>query len=139
MIGRDHEIRESNPRQYQLVGSEDLRDELQRSSNEPQPAETKEDAEARNDFWSVEGDFICRHHNEPRVQLPVPREESFPIPVDVTRTTHTNLDVVQEKRINDYWNVDGDRNLSDSWPGFTKFTLLNEKLHPGHMWSRWGA
>ena len=22
---------------------------------------------------------------------------------DVTRTTHTNLDVMQEKRINDYW------------------------------------
>ena len=38
------------------------------------------------------------------------REESFPIPlkyIDVTRTTHTNLDVKQEKRIDDYWNIDG--------------------------------
>ena len=59
----------------------------------------------------------------------VPRDESFPIPlkyVDVIRSTHTDLDVAQEKRIDDYWNVDGSRNLSDSWTGFTRFTLLDE-------------
>ena len=79
----------------------------------------------------IEGDFIYRHHIEPRVQLCVPKEESFPIPlkcIDVTRTEHTSLDVLQEKRINDYWNVDVDRTLSDSWRGFAKSTLLNEKL-----------
>ena len=38
--------------------------------------------------------------------------------------------VMQEKRINDYWNVEGDRILCDSWTGFTQFTLLNEKLPP---------
>ena len=64
----------------QPVSSEDLREELPGNSDEPQPAETKEDAEARNDFWSIEGDFIYRHHVEPRVQLYVPKEESFPIP-----------------------------------------------------------
>ena len=77
-----------------------------------------------------EGDFIYRHHVELRVQLRVPKEESFPNPlkyIDVTRTTHTNLDVLQEKRIDDFWNVDVDRNFSDSWTGFTKFTSLNEK------------
>ena len=47
----------------------------------------------------------------------------------------TNLDVMQEKRVHDYWNVDGDRTLSDSWTRFTKFTLLNEKPLPGYMWS----
>ena len=46
--------------------------------------------------------------------------------IDVTRTTHTNLDVFQESR-NDCWNVDVDRSLSDSWTGFTKFTILYEK------------
>ena len=86
------------------------------------------------------GDFMYRHHIEPRVQLHVPKEETRPIPlkyVDVTRTMHTNLDVLQESRIDDYWNVDVDvdRHLSDSWTGFTKFTLLNEKLPPGYMWS----
>ena len=31
--------------------------------------------------------------------------------IDVSRTTHTNLDVEQEKRIDDYWNIDGSRGL----------------------------
>ena len=65
--------------------------------------------EARNDFWSIEGVFIYRHLVEPRVHLYVPKDETFPIPlkyINVTRTTHTNLDVLQEKHINDYWNVD---------------------------------
>ena len=47
--------------------------------------------------------------------------------IDVFRSTHTDLDVLQEKRIDDYWKVDPNRHLSDSWKGFTKFTLLREK------------
>ena len=98
--------------------------------------------EAINYFWSMPGNFIYRHHVEPRVKLYSPREESFPIPlkyIDVSRTTHTNLDVKQEKRIDDYWNIDGSRDLSDSWTGFTQFTLLEEKPPEGFMWSggRW--
>ena len=88
-----------------------------------------------NDFWSMSGSFIYRHHVEPRVKLYLPREESFPIPlkyIDVTRTTHTNLDVKQEKRIDDYWNIDGSRDLSDPWSGFTQFTLLDEKAPDGY-------
>ena len=74
---------------------------------------------------------MYRHHVEPRVKLYSPREESFPIPlkyIDVSRTTHTNLDVKQEKRIDDYWNIDGSRDLSD---------LLDREEKPldGHMWS----
>ena len=86
--------------------------------------------EAMNDFRSMSGNFIYRHHLEPTVKLYSPREESFPIPmkyIDVSRTTHTNLDVMQESRIDDYWNIDGPRDLSDSWTGFTQFTLLEEK------------
>ena len=79
------------------------------------------DGEARNGSWSISGDFIHRHHVEPRVKLYVPTEESFPIPlkyIDVTRTTGTSLDVMLEKSIDDYWNVDGDRDLSGTWTGF---------------------
>ena len=97
----------------------------------PQPQDSFPDAgEAINDFWSMSGNFIYRHHVEPRVKLYSPREESFPIPlkyIDVSRTTHTNLDVKQEKRMDDYWNIDGSRDLSDPWTGFTQFTLLEEK------------
>ena len=62
----------------------------------------------------------------------------FPIPlkyIDVSKTTHTNLDLMQERRIDDYWNIDGSRNLSDSWTGFTQFTLLEEKPPEGFVWS----
>ena len=62
----------------------------------------------------MSGNFIYRHHVEPRVKLSSPRKESFPIPlkyIDVSRTTHTNLDVKQEKRIDDY----------------SQFTLLEDK------------
>ena len=40
-----------------------------------------------------------------------------------------------EKHIEGYWNVDGDRELSDPWTGFTRFTILNEKPLDGHTWS----
>ena len=77
----------------------------------------------------MEGDFIDRHHVEPRVQLYVPKEESFTIPlkyIDVTRTTHANLDMLQEKPIDDYWIVEVDRNLSHSWRGCTKFKEIEK-------------
>ena len=71
---------------------------------------TLDDAEARNDFWS--GNLKNRHHVDIRGKLYVPREESFPNPmkyIDVTRNTHTSLDVMMEKNIDDYWNVDEER------------------------------
>ena len=89
----------------------------------------------------MSGNFIYRHHVEPRVKLYSPREESFPIPliplkyIDVSRTTHRNLDVKKERRIDDSWNIDVSRDLSDPWTGFTQFTLLEEKAPDGYMWS----
>ena len=67
----------------------------------------------------------------------MPKEETFRAPlkyIDVIRATQTNLDVLQEKRKDDYWNVDVNRRLSDSWTGFTKFTLLIENTPKGYMW-----
>ena len=94
----------------------------------PPPHDSFPDAgEAINDFWSMSGNFIYRHHVEPRVKLYSPREESFPIPlknIDVTWDTNTSLDVMREKNIDDYWNVDGDREWSYTWTGFTRFTFF---------------
>ena len=45
-------------------------------------------------------------------EIYVPREESFPIPlryIDVTRATSATLDVMLECRMDDYCNVEGDR------------------------------
>ena len=46
--------------------------------------------------------------------------------IDVTRTAETSFDVLLEKHVDDHWNVDGDRELSDAWTGFTRFTKANE-------------
>ena len=85
--------RESTARRENLSG------ESQGDREETQPEETEDDEEIHKDFWSIHGDFVYRHHIEPRVQFFVPREDSFPIPlkyIDVVRSTHTNLDVAQE-------------------------------------------
>ena len=82
--------------------------------------------------------MLNSNFNEPRVQSYVPKEETFPIPlkyIDVTRSTHIDLDVLQHKRIDDFWNVDSSRHLSNTWRGFTKITLLKEKPPKGYMWS----
>ena len=99
--GGDQELRTSTlirPRPIQGEGHVDFLGESEGSL--PQPHDSLPVAgEAMNDFWSMSGSFIYRHHVEPRVKLYSPREESFPSPlkyIDVTRTTHTNLDVKQE-------------------------------------------
>ena len=139
-LGGDQELRTSTLIRHRPIQGDSHIDFLGESEGSlPQPHDSLPDAgEAINDFWSMSGSFIYRHHVEPRVKLYSPREESFPIPlkyIDVTRTTHTNLDVKQEKRIDDYWNIDGSRDLSDPWTGFTQFTLLEEKAPDGYMWS----
>ena len=141
LCGRDEELRTSTLTREHPIGGGGHVDFLGESEGSlPPPQDSLPDAgEAINDFWSMLGNFIHRHHvDEPRVKLYSPREESFPIPlkfIDVSRTTSTNLDVMQESRIDDYWNIDGSRDLSDSWTGFTQFTLLEEKPPDGYMWS----
>ena len=139
--GGDQELRTSSTfvRHRPIQGESNIDFLGEPEGSLPQPQDSLPDAgEAINDFWSMSGSFIYRHHVEPRVKLYSPREESFPIPlkyIDVSRATHTNLDVKQERRIDDYWNIDGSRDLSDPWTGFTQFTLLEEKAPDGYMWS----
>ena len=60
----------------------------------------------------------------------MPKEETFPIPlkyIDVNRSTHTDLDIMQEKKIDDYWNVDSSKHLSDSWRRCTKIHSIERK------------
>ena len=139
--GGDQDLRTSTLIRDRPIRGESHVDFLGESEGSlPPPHDSLPDAgEAINDFWSMSGNFIYRHHVEPRVKLYSPREESFPIPlkyIDVSRTTQTNLVVMQESRIDDNWNIDGSRDLSDSWTGFTQFTLLEEKPPDGYMWSR---
>ena len=139
-LGGDQDLRTSISIRQRPIQGEGHIDFLGESEGSlPPPQDSLRDAgEAINDFWSMSGNFIYHHHVESRVKLYSPREESFPIPlkyIDVSRTTRTNLDVMQERRIDDYWNVDGSRDLSDSWTGFIQFSLLEEKPLDGYMWS----
>ena len=109
LSGRDYELREPTPKREPTVRSEHFSRELQSESGESQPTESTDDVEVCADFRWIQGDFIYRHHNEPRFQLYVPKEETLPIPlkyIDETRSTHADLEVMQEKRVDDWWNVD---------------------------------
>ena len=134
--GGDQDLRTSTLRRQRPVRGESHLDFLGESEGSlPPPHDSFPDAgEGFHDFLSMSGNFIYRHYVEPRVKLYSPREESFPIPlknIDVCRTTCTNLDVKQEKRMDDYWNVDGSRDLSVFWTGCTQVTLLEQKPPDG--------
>ena len=62
----------------------------------------------------MSGNFIYRHHVEPSFTR-WDKNHSIPLKyIGVSRTTRTNLDVMQERRIDDYWNIDGSRDVSAS-------------------------
>ena len=75
--GRDYEFQEPTLRRWSTVRRENLGGESHGDREEFQSEKSEDDAEARKDFWSVQENFIDRHRIEPRVQLYVPREESF--------------------------------------------------------------
>ena len=136
LSGRDYDFRESTLRREQTARSEDFSGELQGESGESQPTESTDDAEARADFRSIQGDFIYRHHNESRVQLCVPKEETFPILLkymDVIRSTHAVLDAMQEKRVDHDWNVD-EGSRSSLFVVRVRLTNIQSTTRPDHVW-----
>ena len=91
---------------------------------------TRDDEEARNDFWTGHRGSQLSSSRCTKSQTVQGERRNISIPtkyIDVTRTTHASLDVMMEKHIDDYWNVDGEKELSDAWTGFTRFILLNER------------
>ena len=101
-----------------------------------------DEGEAINDFWSLSGNFIFRHHVEPRVKLYSPREESFPIPpkyIDVSRTTRTNLVVEQERRIENYLGTSMGQEICLILGQVSlRFNLSEETLLDDFLWFRRG-
>ena len=73
----------------------------------------------------------------PRKQLYVPKESSFPIPskyIVVARQTSTSLDNLEENSVDELRNIDGNRILSESWSGSTRFRILNKRPPQGYSW-----
>ena len=137
-LGRDRDLKTSTSIRQRPIQRESHLDFFGESAGSlRQPQDSFPDAgEAINDFGSMSRNFIYCHHVEPRVNLYSPREESFPVPlkkyIDVSTTAHTKLDVKQEKRIDDYWNIDGSKDLSDYCTSFNQFTILEEKPPDGY-------
>ena len=116
-----------------------LQGETHGSSSTPLQDSSLYDGEAGNDFWSISGNFIYRHHVEPKVKLYVPREASFPIPlkhIDVTRATNTSLDVLLEKISTFVGTLMEIENCQIRGQVCTRFTVLDEKPPDGYTWSR---
>ena len=112
------------------------REYQQHSSEEAWDQDSDPDVEARQDFWSVMGDYIYWNHVAPRSKLCVPKDD-FPLPLncmDVHRQTKTSLDELQEATIDDHWNMDGDTSLSEPWIGVTRFALLNKNTPERFSW-----
>ena len=91
-LGGDQDLRTSTLIRQRPVRGESHVDFLGESEGSlPPPHDSFPVAgEAMNDFWSMSGNFIYRHHVEPRVKLYSPREESFPVPlkyIDACRST----------------------------------------------------
>ena len=61
------------------------------------------------------GNDSFRNHADPRTKLFAPKDD-FPTPlnyIDVQRQMKTSIDVLHEATIDDCWNDDGDKSLSD--------------------------
>ena len=80
LSGRDQELRTPTLIRDRPIRGESHVDFLGESEgSSPPPHDSLPDAgEVMNDFRSMSGKFIYRHHVEPRVKLYSPREESFP-------------------------------------------------------------
>ena len=102
------------------------------------PEADRDAVEAMEDFWSMSGEFNDAYHVVPREQLYVPKESHhFRIPskyLDVVSKQKTNLDKAEENSIDDSWNIDGNRILSESWSGSTRFRILRKHAPQGYSW-----
>ena len=67
--------------------------------------------------WNPESNCTCREKNH------------FLVPIKYSDDQGCKyiLGCDAGESIGDYWNVDGDRESSDTWTGFTRFTILDEK------------
>ena len=69
-------------------------------------------------------------------KLSVPKDD-FPIPLncmDVQRLTKSSKMYFERRPIADYWHMDGDRSMSETWIGVTRFALLSKNPPGGYMW-----
>ena len=89
------------------------------------------DGQAKRDFWSVAPDVL---HLSPsrgtQSQTVHAGTRIISYSAEIYRRYQKYLYITgcnAGEDIDDYWNVDGDRDLSDTWTGFTRITKKKEK------------
>ena len=84
-LGGDQDLRTSTLVRHRPTQGEGNVDFLGESEGSLPPPHDSflEAGEANHNLWSMSGNFIYRHHVEPRVKLYSPREESFSIPLKI--------------------------------------------------------
>ena len=115
LLGGDQDLRTSTLIRHRPIRGESHVDFLGEAEGSLSPPHDSfpDAGEAMNDFWSMSGNFIYRHHVEPRVKLYSPRT----YPELQERIWMLNKSAASTI----IWNADGSRDLSESWTGFTQF------------------
>ena len=101
------------------------------SSSAPiQDDSTRDDAEAKNDFWSITGDFIYRHHVEPRVQTVRAERRIISYSAEVHRRYQKYtyiIGCIVGENIDDYWNVNGEKRIIRCMDRLHKIHFIERK------------
>ena len=132
LSGGDQELRTSTLMQEHPIRGESNVDFLGESEGSLPPLQDSfpHAGEAINDFWSMSGNFIYRHHVEPRVKLYSPREDPYSTEIHWRIQNYSNkiwMSCKNAASITIGISM-GLETCLGSWTGFTQFTLLTEKL-----------
>ena len=133
LSGRNYKFQEPTMRRESIVRRENISGESQGDRRRVSTWRIIKMTEESTRFFGLTqklgNNFTHRHHIESRSSIASAEKRTYPIRLgffDVTMSTNADLEVAQEKRIYDYWDVDENINLSTLWTNFTRFTSLSE-------------
>ena len=137
-LGWGQELRTPTLVRYRPIQGESNIDFLGESEGSlPKPQDSFPDAEkAMNDFWSMSGSFHISPSRWTQSQTLLDEKGIIPYSTEIhwrIQNYSYEFGCQAGKRIDDCWNIDGSRDLSDPWTGFTQFTLLDDKVLDGYM------
>ena len=119
---------------------ESLSGDLHGEAEESQPTESRDDEEIPEDSWSIQGNFIYRHHIEPRIQLYVPERRITPYSTENTLMSSGQLiRFGRSTRKMNWWLLECRRKQKSVRfvDGFQKiYVIERNSSEKGYMWSR---
>ena len=114
------------------------REKIQGETDEPDSwkhQQEEDEMEAKRDSWWISWSVITFKRDHSYACLKKLQFLSYSSYIIVVRRTHTTLDMLQGCQIDNYCNVGGDWQLSESRTSFTLFTLFNTLPSHRNTWS----